>query len=268
MNLSLRDMVLKKGQCVGKAHWVTLVAPVNEGLDRVRQTRVEIKQEQEAGDAQKATTEIPDHIQTVLTGAKPNLTDDEFLQLKELLVNYTDIFAENDYDLGNFTEIEHSVDTGNAKPVRQRMRRTPVCFVDEEKAILDKMIKAKVIQPSVSDWAAAPVLIRKRDGQVRWCVDYRALNNVTIKDVYPLPLVEECMDTLAGNRWFSKLDANSAYWQVKIKESDQKKTAFVTKYGLYEFVRMGFGLCNAPATYCRIMNLVLRGLNWSILLAF
>ncbi len=148
------------------------------------------------------------------------------------------------------------------------MRRTPVCFVDEEKANLDRMLEAKVIQPSVSEWAAAPVLIRKRDGQVRWCVDYRALNNVTTKDVYPLPLVEECMDTLAGNCWFSKLDANSAYWQVKVKKSDQKKTAFITKYGLYEFVRMGFGLCNAPATYCRVMNLVLRGLNWSILLAF
>ncbi len=94
------------------------------------------------------------------------------------------------------------------------------------------------------------------------------IDQVTRKDVYPLPLVEECLDTLAGNCWFSKLDANSAYWQVKIKASDQKKTAFVTKYGLYEFVRMGFGLCNAPATYCRIMNLVLRGLNWDILLAF
>lgn len=90
-------------------------------------------------------------------------------------------------------------------------------------------------------------------------MDYRALNAATVKDVYPLPLLDECLDALAGNRLFSKLDANSAYWQVPIKESDRKKTAFTTK---------AFGLCNAPATYSRIMNLVLRGLNWDIVLAF
>ncbi len=107
------------------------------------------------------------------------------------------------------------------------------------------MLKAKVIRPSSSEWASAPVLVRKRDGNVRWCVDYRALNTVTVKDVYPLPLVEDCLDMLAGNVWYSKLDANSAYWQVRIKPEDCMKTAFVTKYGLFEFVRMGFGLCNA-----------------------
>ncbi len=99
-------------------------------------------------------------------------------------------------------------------------------------------------------------------------MDYRGLNSVTVKDVFPLPLIEECIDTLAGSTLFSKLDANSAYWQVKVRPSDRKKTAFGTKYGLYEFVRMGFGLCNAPATYCRIMSMVLRGLNWKTLLAF
>jgi hypothetical protein len=79
---------------------------------------------------------------------------------------------------------------------------------------------------------------------VRWCVDYRALNTLTTKDVFSLPLVDECLDTLAGNVWYSKLDANSAYWQVKIKPEDCSKTAFITKYGLFEFDRMAFGLCN------------------------
>jgi hypothetical protein len=116
-----------------------------------------------------------------------------------------------------------------------------------------------VIRPSVSECASAPVRIRKRCGSVRWCVDYRALNALTIKDVFPLPLVDECLDTLAGNVWYSKLDANSAYWQVKIKPEDCSKTAFITKYGLFEFARMAFGLCNSPATYTRVTNLVLRG---------
>ena len=101
------------------------------------------------------------------------------------------------------------------------------------------MLAAWVIQPSTSDWAAAPVLIRKKDGSVRWCVDYRALNKVSVKDTYPLTLIEECLDTLAGNLWFSKLDANAAYWQIKVNPEDRKKTAFITKYGLFEFTRIG-----------------------------
>ena len=96
-------------------------------------------------------------------------------------------------------------------------------FVDEEEAHLQKMLDAGVIQPSISERASAPVLIRKRDGGVRWCIDYRALNLVAVKYVFPLPLIEECLDTLAGNIWYSKFDANSSYWQVGIKPEDRKK---------------------------------------------
>lgn len=112
------------------------------------------------------------------------------------------------------------------------------------------MLRAIVIQSSSSDWASAPVLVRKKDGNVRWCVDYRALNKVT----YPLPLIEECMDTLVGKHWFSKLDTNAAYWQVKIHPEDQKKTAFIMKNGLFEFTRMGFELCDAPVIFARAIN--------------
>ena len=94
------------------------------------------------------------------------------------------------------------------------MRRIPACFVNEEEQLLKKMLDAGVIQESKSDWASSPVLIRKRDGSVRWCIDYRALNDVTVKDTFLLPLIEQCLDTLAENAWFTKLDANSAYWQV------------------------------------------------------
>ena len=135
-------------------------------------------------------------------------------------MKYEDVFAQSEFDLGNFSDIVHTVDTGSSKPVKQMMRRTPSCFVGEEEPHLDKMIKPGVIQPSVSEWASAPVLVRKRDGTVRWCVDYRALNSVTTKDVFPLPLVEDCLDTHAGHKWFSKLDANSSYWQVKISHHE------------------------------------------------
>ncbi|MCW4335780.1 MAG: RNase H-like domain-containing protein [Candidatus Thiodiazotropha endolucinida] len=211
---------------------------------------------------------MPEHLEQVFTASKEHLTEQESAQLADLLNEYQDVFAKTEYDLGHFSGIEHAIDTGQARPIKQRMRRTPACFAGEEEAHLKKMLEAGVIQESTSEWASAPVLIRKRDGSVRWCIDYRALNDVTVKDVYPLPLVDDCLDTLAGSVWFSKLDANSAYWQVKIREEDRKKTAFITRYGLFEHIKMGFGLCNGPASYARVMNLVLRGLNWKTVLAF
>ena len=99
----------------------------------------------------------------------------------------------------------------------------------EDEGHLDKILAASVLRPSISDWASVPVLVRKKDESVRWCVYYQELNKVTIKDTYPLPLIEECLDTLAGSQWFSKLNANAAYWQIKIYPEDRKKTVFITK---------------------------------------
>ncbi|GFN77113.1 hypothetical protein PoB_000361900 [Plakobranchus ocellatus] len=99
------------------------------------------------------------------------------------------------------------------------------------------------MQPSTSEWASPPVLVRKRDGSVRGCVDYRTLNNITRKDVFPLPRIEECVDALDGNLWCSKLNANSAYWQVRLDDASRPKTSFCTRRGLFEFVGMPFVQC-------------------------
>jgi hypothetical protein len=260
VNMSGHHVRLKQGKLVGKAEEVRLVRPLPEELTSVKVVR-------EAAKCDKDIT-VPDHLRDLYERSKLNLSDEEQVQVAGFLREFEDVFAKNEYDLGNFTAVEHCIDTGEAKPIRQKMRRTPVAFVTEEENHLKKMLEAGVIQPSNSEWCSAPVLVRKRDGSVRWCVDYRGLNSVTVKDVYPLPLIEDCIDMLAGQKWFSKLDANSAYWQIKIKESDRKKTAFTTKYGLFEFVRMAFGLCNAPATFSRVVGLVLQGLNWNSVLAF
>ena len=216
----------------------------------------------------KEKREIPEHLTNLFEKSKGELNGLEQTQLSELLCELEDVFANTEFDLVKFNTIQHGIDTGTNRPVKQRIRRTPLGFAGEEEAQLKKMLCEGVIRSSVSEWASAPVLIRKRCGSVRWCVNYRALDALTTKDVFLLPLVDECLDTLAGNVWYSKLNVNSAYWQLKIKPEDCSKTSFITKYRFFEFARMAFGLCNSPPTYARVINLVLRGLNWEVVLAF
>ena len=125
-----------------------------------------------------------------------------------------------------------------------------------------------VIQESNSEWAAVPVLVRKKDGSLRYCIDYRALNKVTRKDGFPMPNIESCIDTLGGNMYMSTLDMAAGYYQLEIDERDRHKTAFITKYGQFEHVKLAFGLCNSPATFSRVIQLVLQGLTWEECLAY
>ena len=211
---------------------------------------------------------IPEHLKDMFLRSCVNLTDEQSIEFGEVLLQYQDVFAQNDNDLGCFTATEHSIDTGDAKPIKQRMRRVPLGFADEEEVYLKKMLDSGVIQPSNSEWASPCVLIRKKDGTVRWCIDFRALNEVTKKDAFPLPLIEECMDALEGVEFMSTLDMNSGYYQFAMSAADRCKTAFLTKYGLFEFTRMAMGLCNAPATFQRAVQLVFRGMLWKEILTY
>ena len=116
------------------------------------------------------------------------------------------------------------------------------------------MLERDVIEPSASPWASGIVLVRKKDGTTRFFANYRKLNDATIKDAYPLPRIDETLDHLSKACWFSTLDMSSGYWQVDMEEKDRPKTAFIAKRGLYQFKVMPFGLCNAPATFERLME--------------
>ncbi|GFO46611.1 Pol polyprotein [Plakobranchus ocellatus] len=198
--------------------------------------RTESSYKELSGDPRPAIT-----LGTSWLDSKAELDDQQADSYRDLLAEYQDVFAKSDFDLGNFTAVYHTVDTGQVAPTKQRRRRTPIHFKGEEEAHLDKMLEAGVVQPS------PPVLVRKRDGSVRWCVAYRALNKTTWKDLFPIPRIENCVDAVYGNLWFSKLDANSAYWQVRLDEESKPKTVFCTRRGLFEFVRMPFAL-GIPAT--------------------
>ena len=130
------------------------------------------------------------------------------------------------------------------------------------------MANRGVIRPSKSPWSSPVVLVGKKDGSTRFCVDFRKVNAVTRKDVYPLPRIDETLDTLGGARYFTTLDLESGYWQVPLKEDDMQKTAFSTHTGLWEFTVMPFGLCGEPALFQLLMEIMLGGLNWESCLVY
>ena len=134
--------------------------------------------------------------------------------------------------------------------------------------LLKEMLDKKVIQPSSSPWASPIVLVLKKDGSVRFCIDYCKVNAIMRHDAYPLLCIDDTSDTLAGAKWFSTLDMLSGYWQVELEEKDKEKTAFCTQEGLFEFNMLPFGFCNGLATFQRLMDLVLTSLQWSSCLVY
>ena len=177
-------------------------------------------------------------------------------QLRVMLCHRKGAFAQHKLDLGRFSSIPHEINTACAAPVRARVRPKPRGFEDEEQKCLEEQLEAGVIRPSSSTWAAPTVLVRKTDGSLSWCIDYRKLNDRSVKEAYPLPKISMCLDSLSGARYFLTLDLQSGYWQIEMAEKDIPKTAFITNYGLFEYTKMPFELCSAPSTFQRCMELV------------
>jgi len=125
-----------------------------------------------------------------------------------------------------------------------------------------------VIEPSTGEWASPVVMVPKPDGSVRFCIDYRKLNLMAVKDAYPIPRMDECIDSLGDARVFSTLDCNESYWQIPVAEEDKHHTAFACHSGAWQCVRLPFGLCNAPATFQRAMDMILAGVKWQICLVY
>ena len=171
-------------------------------------------------------------------------------------------------DLGSTDITTHKIDVGEAKPIKQLARRLPIKQREEANALVEEMRRQGVIEPSHSPWTSPIVLVTKKDGSTRFCIDYRRLNKITKRDSYPLPRVDTTLDAINGSSWFLTLDLKSGYWQVKMESDDKEKTAFTTGEGLWQFIVMPFGLLNAPATFERLMERVLQGLPWTICLVY
>lgn len=197
-----------------------------------------------------------------------HLRSEDALRAAELVRKHVGAFSCDPFDLGRCDLIPHQIKLDDAKPVNLPHRRIVPGLVGEVKQLLQDLLDRKIIRRSTSPYASPIVLVRKKNGQLRLCVDYRLLNAKTVKDAFPLPRIDETLESLAGAKLFSSLDMAHGYFQVAMHEDSIGKTAFRVPWGLYEFLRLPQGLSNAPGTFQRIVELIFGDLNLSELVMY
>ena len=267
--------IIHKGTTLGVLYPVDDVSMIVEDESKLHspvQPTVKINQVNEDSSSKTPSfpdpTRLPEHIQDLYKRSVVHLDSTDATKVYKLLENFQDVFSKHDFDLGLAKGIKHSIDTGDAPPLRQPPRRLPMMQQEQADEEIDKMLKAGVIEPSTSSWSSPITLVKKKDGSVRFCIDYRRLNQITVTDAYALPRISECLDSLKGAKWFSTLDLSRSYWQVEMDAAASLKSAFAVRRGLYQFKVLPFGLSNSPATFERLMEHVLAGLQWEILLIY
>ena len=191
----------------------------------------------------------------------PHLSEDEKIAAQELLHEYKDLFVVSNSDIGRTSLFKHRIDTGSQQPIKQRARNVPYTLQSVILKEVNDMLEADIIRPSNSPWSSPVVLVKKPDGSYRFAVDYRTLNEKTIKDAYPLPIIQNILDTLSNSSYFSSLDLKSGFWQIELDEESKPKTAFSIptphKLGAqFEFNTMPFGITNAPGSFSRLIDLI------------
>ena len=212
---------------------------------------------------------LPEYLEDIVKGSHTSLVDTGRQSLRELLHRYEHVFpAPGEPVTGRTKSVQHEIITKDARPVCCGPRRLAPAGLRKEQDCVQDMLTGGQIEPSDSPWASPVVLVTKKDGSTRFCVDYRWLNSLTVKDAYPLPRIDDSLRLLGNQQWFSTMDLASGYWQVAMSPKAKGKAAFVTNEGLFQFRVMPFGLCNAPATFERLMDRVLCGMRWSRCLVY
>lgn len=262
-NFGAEPVHLEGGEVIGKAEPATLMEPnpdeaMNKGCEEDVCGGAEHGVIPEVAAIKPTSNETQEQLLTALSLESPD--DDQSNQLRSLVLEFADRFALDSSELGHRSVVTHKIDTGGYLPIKQPLRRVPFSLRGKVQELTEEMLEQGVIQPSSSPWASPIVLMAKKDGSTRFCVYYRKLNAVTKLDVLPLPRIDDSLDLLAETRFFSTLDLASGYWQVGMDAESREKTAFTPQAGLFKFNVMPFGLCNAPATFQRLMENVLAGL--------
>lgn len=197
----------------------------------------------------QSTPRVPNH-----------LSDTQKQDLLRLLDDFADIFAAPCTTNGRTNLVSHRIELTDSRPIRHPLRPVPYALREKVAAMVQEYLERGVIRPSNSPYSNPIVLLRKKDGTLRFCVDYRRLNAITKKDAYSVPNVDSILLSLGKSKYFASLDVKDACWCIPMAEDSIEKTAFPTQEGLYEWTVMPFGFTNAPATFERFMESTLRGL--------
>jgi transposase InsO family protein len=179
-----------------------------------------------------------------------------------VILSFSDVFSKSKMDIGCTQMISHNIDTGDSVPIAVAPRRIPAVLEEKVDRLVQELLEKDIVQPSESPWSAPLVIVAKKNGDVRMCVDYRRLNAVTKRPIFPIPATQQLLDSLEGSTYFSTLDLSQGYYQIPVKEEDISKTAFTTRRGQFEFKRMPMGLSSSPSTFQRLMHIVLKNENW------
>lgn len=189
-------------------------------------------------------------------------------RIVQQLQNMPDVFAQHDLDFGRTDKVAHHIKLSDETPFKQRPRPIHPADVEAVRKHIQELLQTGVIRESESPFSSPIVVVRKKDGTVRLCIDYRKLNLQTIKDAYALPKLEDTFSALSGSQWFSVLGLKSGYYQIEVEEADKAKTAFVCPLGFWEFNRMPQGITNAPSTFQRLMERCMGDMHLKEVLVF
>ena len=266
-NLGREDVFLNPRTRIGVVHSVeNCVVP----SDKVDFKRVSVNEEmvclKELESDEK--TDVSSDFACPVDLSNIDCTNEQRLKLYDLLRKHADLFAKEDEDLGYTETVKHKIRTVDDEPVCQPYRRIPPNQYQEVREHIKKLLDRNIIRESYSPFASPIVLVRKKNGSLRLCVDYRKLNEKTVKDAFPLPRIEESITSITDAKWFSTLDLASGFNQVAMDTEDRPKTAFSCPFGLFEYNRMPFGLKNAPSTFSRLMQRCLSDMVYVLLLVY